>query len=143
MAGETILIVEDVPESLKFAAGVLRMAGFKVQIASTAEQALSTLRFLQPQLILVDLMLPGMQGLELTAKIRQDVRLQNTLVVALTACDMSGDEARARQAGCNGYLTKPIEPRDLVARIQKYLDVGGDTPGSQETSGPTLQLFAA
>jgi CheY-like chemotaxis protein len=66
MAGETILIVEDAPESLKFAAGVLRGEGYKVTIASTAEQALSTLRFLQPQLMLVDFVLPGMNGLELT-----------------------------------------------------------------------------
>src|SRR5579871_3565899 len=99
MPAETILIVEDVPESLKFAAGVLRQQGYKVQIASTAEQALSTLRFLQPNLILVDFMLPGMHGLELTARVKQDPRLQKTLVVALTGLSTGEDEARAKQAG--------------------------------------------
>ena len=133
MAGEIILIVEDVPESLKFAAGALRSAGYKVQIASTAEQALSTLRFLQPQLILVDFLLPGMNGLELTARVRQDARLRNTIIVALTACDMPGDEARARQAGCNGYLTKPIDARALAVRIRDYLDYGGDAPPGLDT----------
>ena len=130
MAGETILIVEDVPESLKFTAGVLRSAGYQVSIASTAEQALSTLRFLKPELILVDFVLPGMNGLELTARIKQDARLQNTLVVALTGCAMPGDEIKARQAGCDGYLTKPIESRALIARVRDYLDHGKDAPGA-------------
>jgi CheY-like chemotaxis protein len=128
VAGETVLIVEDVPESLKFSAGVLRGAGYKVHIASTAEQALSTLRFLQPELILVDFVLPGMNGLELTARVKQDLRLRNTIVVALTGCAMPGDEARARQAGCDGYLTKPIDARTLTASIRAYLDFGVHAP---------------
>jgi DNA-binding response OmpR family regulator len=126
MAGETILIVEDAPESLKFTAGVLRGAGYRVTISSTAEQALSTLRFLQPELILVDFVLPGMNGLELTTRIKQDLRFRNTLVVALTGCSMPGDEIKARQAGCDGYLTKPIGPRDLIARVSDYLGSGAD-----------------
>lgn len=130
MAGETILIVEDVPESLKFTAAVLRREGYRVSIASTAEQALSTLRFLQPGLILVDFMLPGMHGLELATRIKQDARLQESVVVALTAANSPEDEARAREAGCDGYLTKPIEARDLVARIRDFLDYGKDTPGA-------------
>jgi DNA-binding response OmpR family regulator/HPt (histidine-containing phosphotransfer) domain-containing protein len=135
MAGETILIVEDVPESLKFTASVLRREGYRVSIASTAEQALSTLRFLQPQLILVDFMLPGMNGLELTARIKQDARLQKSVVVALTAYTTPADEDRARQAGCDGYLTKPIEARALVARVRDYLDYGAEAPGAYAT-GP-------
>src|ERR1700683_5069682 len=128
MAGETILIVEDVPESLKITAGVLRGAGYKVQIASTAEQALSTLRTLLPQLILVDFMLPGMSGLELTARIKQDARLRKTIVVALTGCTTPGDEEKARDAGCDGYLAKPIEGRTLAVRIQQFLNHEVDVP---------------
>jgi len=119
MAGETILIVEDVPESLKFTAGVLRSAGYRVSIASTAEQALSTLRFLKPELILVDFVLPGMNGLELTARIKQDARLRSAVVVALTGCAMPGDEIKARQAGCDGYLTKPIESHTRLFGLWK------------------------
>src|SRR5580698_311826 len=101
MAAETILIVEDLPESLKFTASVLRREGYTVSIASTAEQALSTLRFLQPALILVDFQLPGMNGLELTARIKQDPRLLKSVVVALTASTDPEAEVRARQAGCD------------------------------------------
>jgi DNA-binding response OmpR family regulator len=133
MADETILIVEDVPESLKFVANVLRREGYRVSIASTAEQALSSLRFLPPELILVDFMLPGMNGLELTARIKQDARLQKSVVVALTAATAPEDEVRARQAGCDGYLTKPIEARTLVARIRDYLDYGKEAPGAYAT----------
>jgi len=128
MAGETILIVEDLPESLKLTAGILRREGYKVSIASTAEQALSTLRFLLPELILVDFMLPGMNGLELATRIKQDTRLQKSVVVALTAATSPGDDARAREAGCDGYLTKPIEASALLARIRDFLDYGKDAP---------------
>ena len=139
MAGETILIVEDAPESLKFTAAILRGEGYKVQIASTAEQALSTLRFLQPNLLLVDFMLPGMNGLELVTRVKQDPRLQKTVIVALTACAMPGDETRARQAGCDGYLTKPIEGRALAVRIRQHLDHGGAIPGTSasQTGAPS------
>jgi len=137
MAGETILIVEDVPESLKFTASVLRGAGYKVQIASTAEQGLSTLRTLRPHLILVDFMLPGMSGLELTGRIKQDARLRNTIVVALTSCTTPGDEERAREAGCDGYLTKPIDARALATRIRRYLDHEVDMPFPPAGAGRT------
>ncbi len=130
MAGESILIVEDAPESLKLTAGVLRREGYRISIASTAEQALSTLRFLQPELILVDFMLPGMNGLDLTARIKQDSRLQRTVVVALTACAEPAHESRARQLGCAGYLIKPVESRLLITRVRDFLDFGKETPGA-------------
>ncbi|MEI9973779.1 MAG: response regulator [Ignavibacteriota bacterium] len=130
MGGETILIVEDVPESLKFVAGTLRREGYRVSIASSAEQALSTLRFLQPHLILVDFMLPGMNGLELTSRIKQDPRLQKSIVVALTAYNAPEDEARAREAGCDGYLTKPIDANALAARVRDFVSFGKDAPGA-------------
>jgi DNA-binding response OmpR family regulator len=142
MAGETILVVEDAPESLKFTASLLRREGYKVSISSTAEQALSTLRFLRPELVLVDFLLPGMNGLQLTAEIKKDMRLQKTLVVALTGCADPGDEMRARQAGCDGYLTKPIEPRVLLGRVRDYLDFGKDAPGAFDTveAGPEKSI---
>ncbi|MGB9457778.1 MAG: response regulator [Bryobacteraceae bacterium] len=125
MAGETILIVEDSPVSLKLTASALRAEGYKVQVASTAEQALSTLLSLKPDLILVDIMLPGMDGLELTTRIKRDSRLHDVIVLALTACDMEGDEDRARDAGCDGYLTKPIDSQ-MLTQIRQYLDFGGE-----------------
>jgi two-component system cell cycle response regulator len=137
MAGESILIVEDLPESLKFTASVLRREGYRVSIASSAEQALSTLRFLQPDLILVDFMLPGMNGLELSGRIKQDSRLQKSVVVALTASSEPGDELRARQVGCDGYLAKPIDSPALIARVRDFLDYGKDAP-SAYASTPAL-----
>jgi two-component system cell cycle response regulator DivK len=135
MAGESILIVEDVPESLKFTAGVLRGEGYRVTIASTAEQALSTLRFLQPQLILVDFMLPGMDGLELTARIRQDPRLHNSRVVAITGSSLL-DESKARKAGCDGFLSKPVDAHALISHVRGYLGYGEKAPGAHATPPP-------
>ena len=125
MPGETILIVEDSPVSLKLTAAALRGEAYKVQVASTAEQALSSLRSWKPDLMLVDLMLPGMDGLEFTRRVKQDKRLCDVTVLALTSCDMEGDEERARAAGCDGYLTKPIDKQTLV-EIRQYLDFGGN-----------------
>jgi two-component system, cell cycle response regulator DivK len=130
MPGETILVVEDSPVSLKLVAAVLRGAGYKVQIASTAEQAWSTLRFQKPQLMLVDLRLPGMSGFELTSKIKQDPRLGDITVVALTACVTDGDEVEARLAGCDGYLTKPIDGPTLTRHVREYLECHVDAPSS-------------
>jgi len=123
MPGETILIVEDSAVCLKLTAAALRAEGYRVQVASTAEQALSSLRSSKPDLILVDIMLPGMDGLEFTKRIKQDSRLRDVTVLALTACDMEGDEERARNAGCDGYLTKPIDKQTLK-EIRHYLDFG-------------------
>jgi DNA-binding response OmpR family regulator len=130
MAGESILIVEDAPETLKITAAALRLEGYSVSVSSTAEQALSALRFLQPDLILVDFMLPGMNGLDLSARIKQDPRQQKALVVALTAVNAAENEPMARQAGCDGFLAKPIETRVLLARIRNFLDRGRGIPAA-------------
>lgn len=135
MAGESILIVEDVPESLKFTAAVLRGEGYRVTIASTAEQALSTLRFLQPQLILVDFMLPGMDGLELTARIRQDPRLHKSRVVAITGSSLL-DESKARKAGCDGFLAKPVDAHALISNVRSYLGYGEKAAGAPPKTLP-------
>ena len=123
MPGETILIVEDSPVSLRLTAAALRKEGYRVQVASTAEQALSSLRSWKPDLILADIMLPGIDGLEFTRRIKQDSRLRDVMVLALTACDMEDDEERARNAGCDGYLTKPIDKQTLT-EVRQYLDFG-------------------
>jgi len=139
MAGATILVVEDSPVSLKLMAAVLRGEGYKVQIASTAEQAWSTLRFLRPALVLVDLFLPGMSGLELTSQIRRDPRLHDVPVVAMTASVMEGDEERARAAGCDDYLTKPIDGPALLVHIRQYLQLDHEVkpaPPPEESVAP-------
>src|SRR4029077_13076752 len=99
-----------------------------VHIASTAEQALSTLRTMEPHLMLVDLRLPGMSGFELTRQVKQDSRLHRIIVVALTACTTEDDRQRAREAGCDGYLTKPIDTVTLVTRVFEYLNPHRSVP---------------
>jgi two-component system, cell cycle response regulator DivK len=122
MPNETILVVDDAPVSLKLTDILLRKEGYKVHATSDAEQALALLRSMHPDLMLVDIQLPGMNGLELTRRIKQDSRTRDIVVVALTACAMKGDEAVAFKAGCDGYITKPIETLTLANRVREYLE---------------------
>jgi DNA-binding response OmpR family regulator len=150
MAGETILVVDDAPVSLKLAATVLRSEGYKVHLASTAEQALITFRTLVPRLLLVDLQLPGMNGLELTRQLRQDPRTREMLIVALTASVMVEAEQLAYDAGCDGFIAKPIDTRSLGRRLRCYLDshsaaapepdiAQGGLPNALAFSGPEME----
>jgi two-component system, cell cycle response regulator DivK len=122
MAGEAILVVDDAPVNLKLADILLRKEGYQVHAVPDAEEALRVLRNFRPKVMLVDIQLPGMDGLELTRRVKQDPRTQDMTVIALTACAMQGDEERARAAGCDGYITKPIDTQTLGRRIREYVD---------------------
>src|SRR5580704_18605667 len=122
MANETILVVDDAPVSLKLTDILLRKEGYKVHATTDAEQALTLLHSLHPDMMLVDIQLPGMNGLELTKRVKQDSRTRDIVVVALTACAMKGDDDEAFQAGCDGYITKPIETLTLATKIRAYLE---------------------
>src|SRR5208283_4771370 len=122
MAGESILIVDDTPVNLKLTRILLVNEGYKVITAASAEEALELLRSYHPSLVLADIQLPGIDGLELTRRIRQNEATRDITVVALTAFAMKGDEQRAVDAGCDGYITKPIDTRTLGARIRGHLD---------------------
>ena len=121
MAGEPILIVDDTPVNLKLTRILLVNEGYKVLTAASAEEALELLRGFHPRLILADIQLPGMDGLEMTRLIKQDERTRDIVVVALTAFAMKGDERKAVDAGCDGYITKPIDTRTLGGRIRQLL----------------------
>jgi len=122
MAGEAILVVDDAPVNLKLADILLRKEGYQVHAVPDAEEALRVLRNFRPKVMLVDIQLPGMDGLELTRRVKQDPRTQDMTVIALTACAMQGDEERARAAGCDGYITKPIDTQTLGRRIREYVE---------------------
>ena len=122
MAGEPILIVDDTPVNLKLTRILLVNEGYTVLTAASAEEALELLRSYHPRLILADIQLPGMDGLEMTRRIKQDERTRDIAVVALTAFAMKGDEQKAMDAGCDGYITKPIDTRTLGGRIRELLD---------------------
>jgi two-component system cell cycle response regulator DivK len=121
MADEPILIVDDNPQNLKLVRVLLAGEGYSVRTAVDAEQALTVLEAFTPRLILMDLQLPGMDGLELTRRLKADPARRGIVIIALTAYAMKGDEAKARAAGCDGYVTKPIDVEALPRLIAEHL----------------------
>lgn len=117
-----ILIVDDNPTNLRLAASVLELEGMQVDQAVDASEALARLAHELPDLILMDIALPGMDGLTLTRQLKADPRTRGVPVVALTAFAMKGDEEKARDAGCDGYLTKPIDTRLFGSQVLGFLD---------------------
>jgi two-component system cell cycle response regulator DivK len=124
MPGEPILIVDDNAVNLKLLRITLVVAGYDVQTAVDAEQAMSVLASFRPRLILMDIQLPGMDGLELTRRLKADPSTRDAIVLAVTAYAMKGDEQRALAAGCDGYVTKPIDTRTLAGTIARSLEQG-------------------
>ena len=121
MAGEAILIVDDNPANLKLARVLLQGEGYDVRTTTDAESALRLLQTFTPRLIMMDIQLPGMDGLELTRRLKADPATQHITIIALTAYAMKGDEEKARAAGCDGYIAKPIEIDTFPATLARYL----------------------
>jgi CheY-like chemotaxis protein len=121
MAGEKILVVDDNPMDLKLMRAVLTAEGYDVTTEEDAENAFVRLKSYLPRLILMDIQLPGMNGLELTQILKADVRTKNTIVIAMTASGMKGNDERAFAAGCDGYIAKPIDIRLLPGVLAQYL----------------------
>lgn len=116
-----ILVVDDNPTNLKLASELLEMEGYEVLRASDAEQAQSILGEARPELILMDIALPGMDGLELTRKLKSTPGLAHIPIIALSAFAMKGDEEKALASGCDGYITKPINTRTFPAQVKLHL----------------------
>ena len=116
-----VLIVEDNPTNMRLAVFLLQSAGHTVICASDAERGLTLARSEQPNLILIDIQLPGMDGLEATALLKRDEATRAIGVIALTALVMKGDEERIRAAGCDGYIAKPMRYGDFLATISDHL----------------------
>jgi len=121
MAGETILVVDDNPQNLKLASVLLRAEGYDVHTAVDAKDALRVLESWTPRLILMDVQLPRMDGLELTRRLKADPRRRGIVIVCLTACAIKGDEQKAIAAGCDGYMSKPIDTTALARMVAGYL----------------------
>ncbi len=121
MAGELILIVEDNEKNRKLVRDVLAFKGYRLAEAETGEDGVRLARELRPDLILMDIQLPGIDGYEATRRIKGNADLKSTPIIAVTSYALSGDEAKARAAGCDGYVTKPFSPRDLLAKVRQYL----------------------
>lgn len=116
-----ILVIEDNLLNLELVTDLLDASGFEVSSARTAEEGIRKARELQPDLVLMDFGLPGIGGLRATQDLKADPVTRHLIVVGLTAHAMKGDEAMARQAGCDGYLTKPIDTRTFIATITGFL----------------------
>ena len=124
MAGEPILVVDDNATNVKLLTFLLQGRGYEVRAAADAERALATLSEFRPRLILMDIQLPGIDGLTLTRQLRADPAMRDVLIVAVTAYAMTGDAERALEAGCDGFISKPIDTRAFPAEVASYLARG-------------------
>jgi two-component system, cell cycle response regulator DivK len=116
-----VLIIEDNPTNLTLATFLLQSAGHTVLSATDAEAGLTLARAERPNLILMDIQLPGMDGLEATAQLKGDDVTRAIPVIALTALAMKGDEERIRAAGCDGYIAKPMRYQEFLATVSAQL----------------------
>ena len=122
-----ILVVEDNHANMKLATLLLGHAGYQVLNAETAAEGIAVAREHMPDLILMDIQLPGMDGLEATRLLKGDEATRTIKVVALTAFAMKGDDERMLAAGCDGYIAKPIEYKNFLAQVAKLLTEDGPT----------------
>jgi len=121
MSHAHILVVDDNPANLKLASDLLEWAGYQISKAMDAQQALEAIRQSIPDLILMDIGLPGMDGLTLTRKLKADDVTKQIRIVAMTAFAMKGDEKKTLDAGCDGYIAKPIDTRRLPDQVARCL----------------------
>ncbi|QGN57778.1 response regulator [Nostocoides sp. HKS02] len=121
----TVLVVEDNERNLKLARDLLEFHGFTVVVATTGEAAVDEASRASPDLILMDLQLPGIDGHTALSRLRAQPRTAGIPVVALTAFAMAADRTRALEAGFDGYLEKPISVRDFPQQVRQYLKGSG------------------
>jgi CheY-like chemotaxis protein len=119
-----VLIVEDNPVNLRLAQFLLEKRGFSVRKATTGAECLTEMTRDLPDIVLMDIQLPGEDGLAVTRKIRSDPRMAGVVVVALTAHAMAGDREKILAAGCDGYIAKPVDPQGLPSEVSRYLKQG-------------------
>jgi two-component system cell cycle response regulator DivK len=96
-------------------------AGYELTEAENGEEAIAAVARRRPNLILMDIQLPIVDGYEATRRIRSNPELKSIPIIAVTSCALAGDEDKARAAGCDGYVSKPYSPRDLLAKVRRYL----------------------
>ena len=124
MAGELILIVEDNDKNRKLERDVLQFHGYRIAEAETAEEGLRLARESAPSLVLMDIQLPGIDGIEALRRLRADGQTQRIPVMAVTASAMTQDRQKILAAGFDGYLSKPVNIKELVAAVRQMLDRG-------------------
>lgn len=116
-----VLVVDDNPLNSELAAAVLSADGLQVEVAANATETALRMAEFRPDLVLMDIQLPGIDGLTLTRRIKADPANRHVVVLAFTAYAMKGDEARMLDAGCDGYVSKPIEVGSFAAQVRRWL----------------------
>jgi two-component system cell cycle response regulator DivK len=116
-----ILIIEDEPRNMKLFSDLLTRFGYEIVEATDGEMGVESARFTAPDLILMDIMMPKMDGLEATRIIKADATTQHIPILALTSYAMKGDRERTLEAGCNGYLAKPVDIGALLKAVKEFL----------------------
>ncbi len=129
MAGELILIVEDNEKNLKLVRDILAFNGYQTLEAMTAEEGIEIARARHPALILMDIQLPGMDGIAALRILRAEGSTANIPAIAITASAMASDRQKSIQAGFEGYQAKPIQVREFVKEVGRILSPGSETPG--------------
>ena len=118
---KTILIVEDVTKNMTLFRDLLQVSGYSIIEASGGKEGIELAKAKKPDLILMDIQMPGMDGLEATRILKADATISGIPVIALTAYAMKGDKERMLEAGCDGYLAKPINTDDFLKEVAEYL----------------------
>ena len=118
---DRILVVEDQEDNRQIIRDMLTFTDYEIMEAETGRQALEAVAKQRPDLILMDIQLPGMDGYEATRRIKADPALRSITIIAVTSYALSGEEQKARAAGCDEYVPKPYSPRQLLAKIRQYL----------------------
>lgn len=121
----TILVVEDNDMNMQLVEYLLEEAGYEILKATSGEEALEVASKSSPSLVLMDIHLPGMDGLSVAREMKQNERTQGVPILALTAHAMRGDKDRFLEAGCDGYISKPIDVKTFIPSIEEYLPRGG------------------
>ena len=116
-----ILVIEDQEDNRQIVRDLVTASGYELIEATTGEDGLEAATREQPDLILMDIQLPGIDGYEVTRRIKADPKLSKIPIIAVTSYALSGDDKKAFAAGCDGYVTKPYSPRLLLAKIREYL----------------------
>jgi two-component system cell cycle response regulator DivK len=116
-----ILVVEDQPDNRQIIRDMLSPTDYEITEAEDGEQALEVIAKQRPDLILMDIQLPVIDGYTATRKIKADPALRSIPIIAVTSYALSGEETKAREAGCDDYVPKPFSPRQLLAKIRQYL----------------------
>ena len=126
MPGETVLVIEDNEKNRRLVRVLLRSRHYQILEAASGDEALAILERQRPDLILMDIQLPEIDGLSLTRLIKEDMRHTDVPIIALTAYAMKGDQEKFIEAGCDGYISKPINTREFPALIESYLRKGSE-----------------